>query len=108
MHATGGGAGSAWSRRPAAAIQLSAVSPPDHGNLDRESLASDSCSTKQPGSPVMDDSAPPARTIADRARAAMSWQTVDEIRAELGDARVLVLTSAPLSVELEAITLPAR
>lgn len=67
------------------------------------------------------DSAPLARTVADHAQAALSWQTVDEelllaglsfdsamepvreTRAELGDARVLVFSSSPLSVELEVL-----
>ena len=70
---------------------------------------------------ALNDSALLARTVADHAQAALSWQTVDEelllaglsfdsamepvreTRADLGDARVLVFTSSPLSVELEIL-----
>jgi hypothetical protein len=65
------------------------------------------------------DTAPFARTIAERAEGALSWRTIDEellratltfdsslepaagTRAEPGETRLLVFTSTPLSMELE-------
>ena len=65
------------------------------------------------------DTAPLARTVAEHADDALAWRTIDEdllrailtfdsslepyaeTRAEPGDTRMLVFTSAPLSVELE-------
>ena len=64
--------------------------------------------------------APLARTVADQAEGALSWRTIDEelasltfdsslepvleTRADPGEARVLVFTSSPLSVELEVLS----
>jgi hypothetical protein len=64
--------------------------------------------------------APLARTVADHAEGALSWRTIDEelasltfdsslepvleSRADPGEARVLVFTSPPLSVELEVLS----
>jgi hypothetical protein len=67
------------------------------------------------------ESGPLARTIADQARDALSWLTVDEelllaslgfdssmepvgeTRGEAGDARILVFTSSALSMEVEVL-----
>lgn len=63
MHTTGTGDRRVWNQPLAAAIRLSAVSPPDPGDLDKESQHSDSCSTEQPGRPVMDDDASPITSL---------------------------------------------
>ena len=65
--------------------------------------------------------APLARQIAEHAEGALSWRTIDDdllqasltfdsslepaaaTRAELGETRVLVFTSTPLSIELEVV-----
>jgi hypothetical protein len=66
------------------------------------------------------DTAPLARSIAEHAEGALSWQTIDEellavltfdsslesapaTRADPGDTRVLVFSSTPLSMELEVM-----
>ena len=70
---------------------------------------------------AVQETAPLAQTIAEHAEGALSWRTIDEellrailtfdsslepapaTRADPGQARVLVFSSAPLSMELEVI-----